>query len=114
MSTDAIFSALGGGGLATIALALIAWMRSKDKDQADVAKQWESGVSTVLRSAETQVIRLEATVERVTAKAEALEAEVDDLNRRLALSRNLSRDMAADLDHRGADTAEYRTRLRAI
>ena len=121
MSTDALFSALGGGGLATVLIALIAWARSKPADQVSVADKWEAVTNSAIdraerqaEKAEKQAKQWEQTADRVTAKLDACEAKVVELEQHLVEARQLGRDMAGDLDRRGADTTDYRRRLRAI
>lgn len=114
MSTDALFSALGGGGLTAVLLALITWARSKGSDQANVAQRWESGVSTVLKSAQAQVERLDEELTKMRTTAAETRRELDDCQRQCRLLKGLLSETLVDLEHRGASTEDYRTRMRAI
>lgn len=124
MSSQAIFSFLGGGGVVSVVLALIAWARNKGNDEADVAKNWESGVSMLLRSAQEQVKHLDSDLARMRRTASETRHELDETREELAGARqdireirNILDDTLRDLEQRGGDTSSYReraARLRAV
>lgn len=114
MSTDAIFSALGGGGLTAVILALIQWGRGRGQDQGNVARNWESGVSTLLRSAEGQVRRLDDDLRAMRETAAETRRELDECQARCRDLRLILTDSLRDLESRGADTTTYRDRLKVV
>lgn len=114
MNTDVLYSMLGGGGIVSVVLALIAWARGWGGDQADVAKQWEAGVTTVIKSTTAQVERLETAVQRANDKASACEQELDMCYQKIRILNSLTHQMLTDLEVRGAETDSYRAQLRSV
>lgn len=108
MSTATIFSVLSGTGAATVIASLIAWMRGRKKDGADVAAAWTDLTATALSGAQAQVASLNQDVAALRKSVRDARAEVQAV---AALASSVIEDLEKHDRERGE---HYRRQLRGL
>lgn len=108
MTTNSLFTLLSGTGAATVVAALIAWVRGRKKDGADVAAAWTDLTATALSGAQAQVASLNQDVE-------ALRTAVRDARHQVQEIASIAGSVIEELEKHDAAKGEYfRNRLRLM